>query len=160
MLSHQYKDISHLDKALTAGDTESADREGQRGLSQVGDALMRFIILYEGFIQGLSRSTSDHAFQGSRVVTHTCTEDQQEALSALDNKKECDKLGKRLGIDKLITCSVRQRDVGPQPRTVKNTLSAIVASAYHDSGNVGAVFGVMASLGSVLVACTATTFGS
>ena len=55
MLPDIYKDPSYLDKALTAGDSESEDREGQRGLSQVGDALMRFIILCEGFHRGLSR---------------------------------------------------------------------------------------------------------
>ena len=57
MLPDIYVDLSYLDKALTAGDSESEDREGQRGLSQVGDALMRFIILCEGFQRGLSRRT-------------------------------------------------------------------------------------------------------
>lgn len=56
MLPYIYKDPSYLEKSLTAGDTESEDREGQRGLSQVGDALMRFMILCEGFRHGLSRS--------------------------------------------------------------------------------------------------------
>jgi hypothetical protein len=58
MLPHIYNDPSYLEKALTAGDTESEDREGHRGLSQVGDALTRFLILCEGFRHGLSRSMS------------------------------------------------------------------------------------------------------
>ena len=58
MLPYIYKDSSFLEKALTAGDSESEDREGQRGFSQVGDALLRFVILSEGFRNGLSRSMS------------------------------------------------------------------------------------------------------
>ena len=58
MFPYIYKDFAYLEKALTAGDTEGEDREGHRGFSQVGDALMRFLILSEGFKLGLSRSKS------------------------------------------------------------------------------------------------------
>jgi dsRNA-specific ribonuclease len=91
------------------------------------------------------------------MTANICPEEQQESLSALGSKDECAKLARRLGIDKLIKCSPRQSRTGPQPVTLKNTLSAIVATAYYDSGSMETVFQVMASLGFVLcsgeVAC-------
>lgn len=45
-----------LRTALRSGDGNSDGREGHRGMAQVGDALMGFIIISEGFARGLSRS--------------------------------------------------------------------------------------------------------
>lgn len=60
IITHQFRGVELLRKALTAGDTNSDDREGHRGMSQVGDALMSFVILSEGLEQGISRSTDSY----------------------------------------------------------------------------------------------------
>ena len=56
IIPYKFTQISLLQKAMTAGDSNSDDREGQRGLAQVGDALISFVIMNEGFERGLSRS--------------------------------------------------------------------------------------------------------
>jgi hypothetical protein len=56
VLPYTFRDASLLRKALRSGDSNSDDREGHRGLAQVGDALMGFVIISEGFARGLSRS--------------------------------------------------------------------------------------------------------
>ena len=62
------------------------------------------------------------------MLTDVCLEEQQDSLSELSSKNECAKLGRRLGLDKLIKCSPRQSGTGPQPVTLKNALSAIVSN--------------------------------
>ena len=84
------------------------------------------------------------------MITKECVEEQQDSLSALGSKAECAKLARRLGIDRLIKYSPRQGRAGPQPGTLKNTLCAIVATAYYSSGNMESVMHVMATLGYVL----------
>ena len=56
-LPYRFRNLSLLRKALIAGDTNSNDREGHRGMAQVGDALMSFAIISEGFDRGISRGT-------------------------------------------------------------------------------------------------------
>jgi hypothetical protein len=56
VLPYTFRDASLLRKALRSGDSNSDDREGNRGMAQVGDALMGFVIISEGFARGLSRS--------------------------------------------------------------------------------------------------------
>jgi hypothetical protein len=56
VLPYTFRDASLLRKALRSGDSNSDDREGHRGMAQVGDALMGFVIISEGFARGLSRS--------------------------------------------------------------------------------------------------------
>lgn len=57
-MSYLFKDLSLLEKMLTAGDSNSDDREGHRGMAQLGDSLMGTVILSDGLERGLSRSRS------------------------------------------------------------------------------------------------------
>ena len=54
-IPYVFRDRSLLRKAFTAGDDKSHDRQGHRTLAQLGDALLGFIGLFEGFRQGYSR---------------------------------------------------------------------------------------------------------
>ena len=65
IIPYTFRDLSLLRKALTAGDSNSDDREGHRGMAQLGDTLMSFVITSEGFDRGISRSVSIvlHPFQ-------------------------------------------------------------------------------------------------
>lgn len=56
IIPYDFQDLSLLRTALTAGDTNSDDREGNRGLAQVGDTLMSLVIKTQGFQSGFSRS--------------------------------------------------------------------------------------------------------
>lgn len=53
-----YEDVEPIRLALTAGDTESEDREGHRMLAQYGDSLVPFIIATICFQLGVSRRKS------------------------------------------------------------------------------------------------------
>lgn len=55
VLSYLFKDLALLVKALVSGDSNSADREGNRGLAQLGDAVMSMVIISEGLKKGVSR---------------------------------------------------------------------------------------------------------
>lgn len=53
ILPHISQNRLFLDTILTAGDIESANREGHREFLQVEDALMRFLMLREGHMQAI-----------------------------------------------------------------------------------------------------------
>lgn len=61
VLPYTFRDTSLFSKALRSGDSNSDDREGHRGMAQVGDALMSFVIMNEGFNRGISRSMYDQS---------------------------------------------------------------------------------------------------
>lgn len=54
-MSYWFKEPELLRRALTAGDSNSDDREGHRGMAQLGDSLMGTVILSDGLERGLSR---------------------------------------------------------------------------------------------------------
>ncbi|KAK4551475.1 hypothetical protein LTR86_011152 [Recurvomyces mirabilis] len=55
-LSYPFKDLSLLKKTLVAGDSNSNDYEGHRGMAQLGDSLMGTVIMSDGLERGLSRN--------------------------------------------------------------------------------------------------------
>ncbi len=55
-ISYRFTTLSLLEKILIAGDSNSDDREGHRGMAQLGDSLMGTVILSDGLERGLSRS--------------------------------------------------------------------------------------------------------
>ena len=57
LIPHTFNNILFLQKAFTAGDSNSDDRDGHRGMSQVGDALMNFVMMNEGFLRGIPRGS-------------------------------------------------------------------------------------------------------
>ena len=57
-IPYQFRNPALLQKVFIAGDTNSDDREGHRGMAQVGDALISFVITSEGFDRGISRRTA------------------------------------------------------------------------------------------------------
>jgi len=61
VLPYTFRDTSLFSKALRSGDSNSDDGEGHRGMAQVGDALMSFVIMNEGFNRGISRSMYDRS---------------------------------------------------------------------------------------------------
>lgn len=74
ILPYDFRDPELLRKALTAGDTNSDNREGNRGLAQVGDTLMNVVIKTEGFQSGFSRSAclTVCTMRGSTKLTDNC----------------------------------------------------------------------------------------
>ena len=54
-IPYQFRSLALLQKAFIAGDTNSDDREGHRGMAQLGDALISFVITSEGYDRGISR---------------------------------------------------------------------------------------------------------
>ena len=57
-IPYQFRDLALLRKAFIAGDSNSDDREGHRGMAQLGDALVSFVITSEGYDRGISRRIS------------------------------------------------------------------------------------------------------
>ena len=77
-------------------------------------------------------------------------EEQQASLSLLKSKKQCSTLARIRCFDKLVRLSERQIHDGPQPTTLKNTLTAVVAAVWLDSRDYHATVQVMAFLGWVM----------
>ena len=57
-MSYWFTDLLLLGKTLVPGDSNSDDREGHRGMAQLGDSLMGAVILSDGLERGLSRGES------------------------------------------------------------------------------------------------------
>ena len=74
-------------------------------------------------------------------------DEQQKSTSLLKSKAVCSLLARANRFDKMVQISERQRTIGPQPTTLKNTLAAIVAAVWFDCHNYDQVAQVMASLG-------------
>lgn len=55
-ISYRFTTLSLLEKTLIAGDSNSDDREGHRGMAQLGDSLIGTVILSDGVARGFSRS--------------------------------------------------------------------------------------------------------
>ncbi len=55
-ISYRFTNLWLLEKILIAGDSNSDDREGHRGMAQLGDSLMGTVILSDGLERGLSQS--------------------------------------------------------------------------------------------------------
>ena len=62
-----YQDEGPIRRALTAGDTESDDREGHRMLAQLGDSLVAFIIATICFKLGITRCTFNYASSTNKL---------------------------------------------------------------------------------------------
>ena len=150
-IPYKFQDVSLLRKALTAGDSNADDREGHRGMAQVGDALMSFVIMSEGFDRGMSRSKTYVANPvHSMNEANTIAEEQQDATSALKSKELCTMLARTFRLDQMIKFSERQGRSGPQPTTLKNTLAALIGAVWLESRDYSAVLRVMAALGLVV----------
>lgn len=55
---YEFRDHFLLEKIFVAGDTNGDDREGHRGMAQLGDSLIGTVMLIDGLRRGLSRSKS------------------------------------------------------------------------------------------------------
>lgn len=55
-MSYRFTNLSLLEKTLIAVDSNSDDREGHRGMAQLGDSFMGTVMLCDGLERGLSRS--------------------------------------------------------------------------------------------------------
>ena len=77
-------------------------------------------------------------------------EKQQESISLLRSREKCSTLARICGFDKLVRISERQIKDGPQPTTLKNTVTAVVAAVWLDSRDYRAIVRVMAFLGWVM----------
>ncbi len=55
-MSFCFTNLRSLEKTLIEGDSNSDDREGHRGMAQLGDSLMGTVMLKDGLERGLSRS--------------------------------------------------------------------------------------------------------
>jgi hypothetical protein len=63
-LSYEFRDWGLLKQCFLAGDSNSTDREGHRGLAQVGDTLMGLVVICDGTAKGRSRGrSSDVTFE-------------------------------------------------------------------------------------------------
>jgi dsRNA-specific ribonuclease len=148
LLPYTFHDLLLLHKALISGDSNSDDREGHRGMAQVGDALMRFVIMSEGFDRGLSRSE----YSDGPITLYKNTDDsviaeeQQDICSILMSKEECSRFARAHGLDRVVKTSERQGHIGPQPTVLKNTIAAIVAAVWLDSRDYRVTVRVMKSL--------------
>lgn len=61
-MRYEFKNLALLNKALVAGDTNSDDREGNRGLAMLGDSLMNVAIISDGLANGRSRGKTAYSF--------------------------------------------------------------------------------------------------
>ena len=57
-MSYSFTNLRLLEHSLVVGDSNSDDREGHRGMAQLGDNLMGTVILSDGLERGRSRSRS------------------------------------------------------------------------------------------------------
>lgn len=58
-LPHYFQNQDLLRNALIAADSNRDDRDGHRSLAQLGDQLIGFVLMSEGYDRGLSRRKSD-----------------------------------------------------------------------------------------------------
>ena len=142
-----FKDPLLLEKAMVAGDSNSDDREGHRGMAQLGDSLMGTVILSDGLERGFPRSRSSMC--PVNVADSCAVEKQQDTCSEVRSKEFCGRIARVLRLHEWIKLSDRQVHIGIQPTTLKKTVAALVGAVWLDSHDYKTVLRVMDAIGYV-----------
>ncbi|KAK5105871.1 hypothetical protein LTR62_001958 [Meristemomyces frigidus] len=129
LIQWPYEDVEPLRLALTAGDTESENREGHRMLAAYGDSLVPFVIATICFQLAIPR----HEQNATQVL--------------VGRKNECARRATMCKLDKLVKISVRQCHDGPQPTILKNTMYALIAAVWVQARDWSHTLTAMANLG-------------
>lgn len=144
-MSYRFKNRPSLERVFIAGDTNSNDREGHRGVAQFGDSLMSMVIKSDGLERGLSRSTT--WYHPLNCADTNCTDEIERASSQIRSKEFCGRVAKVIRLVEHIKVSERQTHLGVQPTVLKNTVAALVGAVWLDSHDYGTVLRVMLSIG-------------
>ncbi|KAK6440393.1 hypothetical protein LTR95_003384 [Oleoguttula sp. CCFEE 5521] len=128
-MSYRFKTRRFLEKTLIAGDSNSDDREGHRGMAQLGDSWMGTVIYTDGMERGLTRR------------------ERQDACSQIRSKTFCARIAKGLRLHEWIRTSERQVHEGIQLTTLENAVAALVGAVWLDSHDYGTVVRVMIAIG-------------
>ena len=144
-MSYRFKNRLLLERVFIAGDTNSNDREGHRGVAQFGDSLMSMVIKSDGLERGLSRSTTwCHPLD---CADNNRTDEIERASSQIRSKEFCGRVAKVIRLVEHIKVSERQTHLGAQPTVLKNTVAALIGAVWLDSHDYGTVLRVMLSVG-------------
>ncbi|OBT74343.1 hypothetical protein VF21_06888 [Pseudogymnoascus sp. 05NY08] len=131
LTGHMFIDTELLWEAVQASGSNMAYMypEENKRLAMIGDAALKLAILDALRSRNLPRGSMDSIVQ--RIVNNTNLE----------------RVGRRIHIEDLVNRNPSQQGIVP-PRTVSDTLEAILGAVYLDSGSdLGAVRLVMANLG-------------
>ncbi|KAI9832290.1 MAG: hypothetical protein M1819_004468 [Sarea resinae] len=122
IVRYTFVEPGYLKQALTAAGAEEENHDGNRKLAQVGDLLIKLVLLIKSFFAGASRG------------------DANDILQTAASRKRRATVAKATHIDACIRCSPWQSGQSTPPLAVLNlAISAIVGAAWHDSGQSFAI---------------------
>ncbi|OCL08488.1 hypothetical protein AOQ84DRAFT_274498, partial [Glonium stellatum] len=131
IIAYSFDDKNLLHRALTAAAAYENDREGNRGIAQLGEQLIKTAIIDNSLTLGETRGN----FQSTYV-----------RLTQAAKKEHLAEVAKRWGLDNYIKFCPRQS--GPSPAALSSAVRAIVGALWLDSRkDISAVAKVIEKLG-------------
>ncbi|KAI1934079.1 hypothetical protein LOZ66_006172 [Ophidiomyces ophidiicola] len=127
IIGYKFNSKNLLLKALTAAGSELNDYDGNRGLAQLGTALVEFFLVYIGYRQNIPR---DHT---TRFKIRFSGSEHRAAVA------------KRTGINSYISYS--SKPGAKAPTVLARSVNAIIAATFVDSRDVAVALRTMLRLG-------------